>query len=227
MNGRTALLIGATGLIGGHCLDLLLKDKAYNKIITLGRRTLDRDDEKLIQHVIDFDALENSKELIKADDVFCCLGTTIKKAGSQEAFRKVDFTYPTEIAHIASQNGAEQFLIVTSIGANSKSLFFYNRVKGETEEAISKIDFKSIQIFRPSLLLGERKETRSGERWGEFFLTIFKFLLVGSLRKYRSIDSLEVAKAMVRMAKAKPSGVHIYESQKIKEVARYGTHDQE
>jgi len=225
MNGRTALLIGVTGLVGGHCLDFLLKDNNYSKVITLGRRRLERENEKLVQHVIDFDALEESKELVKADDVFCCLGTTIKTAGSQEAFRKVDFTYPTEIASLASQNGAEQFLIVTALGANSKSSIFYNRVKGETEDAISKIDFKSIQIFRPSLLLGDRKESRSGERWGEFFLTTFKFLLVGSLRKYRAIDASEVAKAMVRMAKAKPAGVHIYESQRIKEIARYGAHD--
>jgi uncharacterized protein YbjT (DUF2867 family) len=225
MDNRTALLLGATGLVGGHCLDLLLHDEAYERVITLGRKRIEREDAKLIQHIIDFDKLEEHTNLFQTQDIFCCLGTTIKTAGSQEAFRKVDFTYPTEAARIASQNGAEQFLIVTAAGANPKSFIFYNRIKGETEKAIKNFSFKSIQIFRPSLLLGERKEYRSGERVGEKLLSVFKFLLVGGLRKYRAIQANDVANAMVRMAKAKPSGVHVYESDRIKEIARYGKHE--
>lgn len=224
MDNRTALLLGATGLVGGHCLDILLQDETYEKVITLGRKKIELQNPKLIQHVVDFDNLEEHTNLFQARDVFCCLGTTIKTAGSQEAFRKVDFTYAVEAARIASQNGAEQFLIVTSSGANSKSFVFYNRVKGETEEAIKNFSFKSIQIFRPSLLLGERKEYRQGERISEKFLKAFKFLLVGGLRKYRAIQASEVAQAMVRMAKAVPQGVHVYESDRIKEIARYGQH---
>jgi uncharacterized protein YbjT (DUF2867 family) len=225
MNNRTALLLGATGLVGGHCLDLLLRDETYERVVTLGRRRIEREDAKLIQHIIDFDNLEEHANLFQAQDVFCCLGTTIKTAGSKEAFRKVDFTYPTEAARIASQNGAEQFLIVTASGANPKSFIFYNCVKGETEETIKKFSFKSVQIFRPSLLLGERKEYRFGERVGEKLLSVFKFLLVGGLRKYRPVQASEVAKAMVRMAKAKPQGVHVYECDRIKEIARYGKHE--
>jgi uncharacterized protein YbjT (DUF2867 family) len=224
MNNRTALLLGATGLVGEHCLDLLLQDDSYSQVITLGRKWLERDDTKLVQHVIEFDHLSDVASLIKAQDVFCCLGTTIKTAGSQEAFRKVDFTYPVEIARMASENGAEQFLIVTALGANAKSSFFYNRVKGEVEDAVRELRFKSVQIFRPSLLLGERKESRFGEKVGEQFLKAFKFLLVGGLRKYRAIKASDVAHAMVRMAKARPVGVHVYESDRIKEIARYGQH---
>lgn len=224
MNNRTALLLGATGLVGGHCLDLLLNDETYEKVVTLGRKKIERENPKLIQHIIDFDNLEEHAHLFQVQDVFCCLGTTIKTAGSQEAFRKVDFTYPVEAARLASQNGAEQFLIVTASGANAKSFIFYNRVKGETEEAIKSFSFKSIQIFRPSLLLGNRKEYRAGERVGEKILKAFKFLLIGGLRKYRAIQASEVARAMVRMAKAVPHGVHVYESDRIKEIARYGQH---
>lgn len=224
-NQTTALLLGATGLVGGHCLELLLQDEAYEKVITLGRKKIENENPKLTQHIVDFDELEEHANLFQAQDIFCCLGTTIKTAGSKEAFRKVDFTYPTEAARIASQQGAEQFLIVTSLGANAKSPIFYNRVKGETEEAIKTFPFESIQIFRPSLLIGERKEYRSGESVGEKVLSAFKFLLVGGLRKYRAILASEVASAMVRMAKAKPKGVHVYQSDRIKEIARYGKHE--
>ena len=224
MNNRTALLLGATGLVGGHCLDLLLKDDSYSQVITLARRGLERNDAKLVQHVVEFDNLSDYASLIKAQDVFCCLGTTIKAAGSKEAFRKVDFTYPVEIARMASENGTEQFLIVTALGANSKSSVFYNRVKGEVEDAVCQLDFKSVQIFRPSLLLGERDKSRLSEKVAEKFLKAFKFMLVGGLRKYRAIEASDVSQAMVRMAKAKPVGVHVYESDKIKEIARYGQH---
>ena len=224
MSKRTALLLGATGLVGKHCLELLLDDDFYEKVITLGRRKIEREHAKLIQHIIDFDNIEEYANLFQAEDIFCCLGTTMEAAGSREAFRKIDFTYTKEAARIVSQNGAEQFLVVTTSGANPKSFIFYNRVKGEIEEAIKKMSFESAQIFRPSLLLGERKEYRSRERVGERLLKGFKFLLVGGLRKYRPVKASDVARAMVRMAKARPHGVHVYETDRIKEVARYGQH---
>lgn len=130
MNDRTALLLGATGLVGGHCLNFLLNDESYGRVSVLGRRPLEREHPKLEQHLVDFDRLENSAELIQAQDVFCCLGTTIKKAGSQEAFRRVDFEYPLQSARVAARQGAERFLIVTAIGADPGSRIFYNRVKG-------------------------------------------------------------------------------------------------
>lgn len=215
-DSRTALLLGATGLVGGHCLELLLDDEDYEQVITLGRRDLDRKHPKLEHHLIDFECMTNCRDLIKARDVFCCLGTTIKKAGSQEAFRKVDFKYPYEVAMIARENGVEQFLLVSSIGADARSRVFYSRVKGELEEAIMSIPFDAVQIFRPSLLLGTRDEVRLGEQFAEKVSRFFSFMFVGPFAKYRPIHALEVATAMVKVAKEQPRGVNIYESGQIR-----------
>ena len=210
------MLVGASGLVGGHCLQFLLDDPEFEKVITLGRRELSTKHTKLEQHVIDFDRLNKYADLFKADDIFCCLGTTIKKAGSQEAFRRVDFGLPLEIANLAKAKDATQFLLVSSLGADSGSRVFYNRVKGELEEAISKIDFDAVQIFRPSLLLGERAEFRLGERIAEKVSRLFSFVFVGRFANYRPIQAHLVAAAMIITAKAQPSGVNILESAQIR-----------
>ncbi|MGH7451719.1 MAG: NAD(P)H-binding protein [bacterium] len=212
---KSALLLGASGLVGGHCLERLLYDAAYDKVIALVRKPLALHHIKLEQQVADFSRLQNNAHLMKAHDIFCCLGTTIKKAGSQAAFRQVDFTYPFEIAKIAAANGAEQFLIVTALGANPASRIFYNRVKGEVEAAITALAFRAVHIFRPSLLLGERQEIRLGERTAERVAKIFSFLFVGSLRKYRPIEASVVAAAMIAVAKRNLAGVDIFESDQI------------
>ena len=215
MDKRAALLVGATGLVGGHCLNYLLKDDKYHQIVALTRRNLDFRNPKLEQYIVDFDRLENYTDQIKADDIFCCLGTTIKKAGSQEAFRQVDYHYPLQIAKLAVKNGARQFLLISSLGANKDSKIFYNRVKGEIEAAIREIPFYGIQIFRPSLLVGERAEYRTGEKVGEFFLKMVKPVMIGKWKKYRAITAANVAKAMVEIAKTDLKGIHIYESNQI------------
>lgn len=216
---RTALLLGATGLVGGHCLDLLLKDKAYAKVVSIGRRETAREDPRLEQHTVDFERLEDYSELMRADDLFCCLGTTIKKAGSREAFRRIDFRYVRDSARIASGNGAEQFLLVSALGADSGARIFYNRTKGEVEEAVAQSPFHGVQIFRPSLLLGERAEFRMGERVAEKAMKLFSFLLTGRLRKYRPVHARAVAQAMIEVAKQRPAGVNIFESERIVEIA--------
>lgn len=218
-NSRTALLLGATGLVGGHCLDLLLHDEAYSQVTTLGRRKLALEHPKLAQHVVDFEHLRDYADSITGQDVFCCLGTTIKKAGSQEAFYKVDFHYPHEAARIARENGAKQFLLVSSLGADAESRIFYNRVKGEVEEAVSRLDFEGVQIFRPSLLLGERAEFRLAERVAEKLARVFSFLFIGALKKYRPVDARDVAHAMIKIAREQPAGVNIYESDRIRLIA--------
>ena len=215
---RTALILGASGLIGGHCLGLLLRDEAYDQVIVLVRKSLLKNHPKLTQHEVNFDALSEHANLLKADDIFCCLGTTIKKAGSQEAFRKVDFTYAHEAAKLAAHNGATQFLLVSSLGADAKSSVFYSRVKGEIEAAISALNFESVSIFRPSLLLGERTEFRLAERIMEPLAKAFSFFLIGSLRKYRAIEARTVAAAMIEIAKAKTQGVNVYESDRIQKI---------
>lgn len=220
MNTRKALLLGASGLIGRHCLTLLLQDEAYDEVITPVRKPLPQTHPKLTQHGVNFDRLQEYTALLKANDVFCCLGTTIKKAGSQEAFRRVDFTYAYEAAQLAVNNGAEYFLLVSSLGADANSSVFYSRVKGELENAISALPFAAISIFQPSLLLGERTEFRLGERIAEPLAKALSFLLLGPLRKYRPIEARTVASAMIKIAKSQPKGVKVYESDRIQELGQ-------
>jgi uncharacterized protein YbjT (DUF2867 family) len=218
-DGRTAILLGATGLVGGHCLDLLLEDSAYGRVVSLGRRKKGREHYKLEEHVVDFERLEDSRQFFRGDELFCCLGTTIKKAGSQDSFRQVDFTYVREAARVASACGTGQFLLVSALGASSSSSIFYNRTKGETEEAVAGFPFNAVQIFRPSLLLGERGEFRLGERVAEKAMQLFSFLLAGPLRNYRAIQARAVAEVMIKVAHERPLGVNIFESDRMAEIA--------
>jgi uncharacterized protein YbjT (DUF2867 family) len=205
---RVALVAGSTGLIGNQLLELLLNDSYYSKIIALSRKTLPITNPKLENIVLEVDQLGSYPQL-KADDVFCCLGTTMKQAGSKAAFRKVDFDYPLKVAKTLKDNGAQQFLLVSALGANKNSSIFYNQVKGEVEEAIASVDFKALHIFRPSLLLGSRKEQRSGEDAAKAFYKIFGFLIP---QKYQGIESIKVARAMQTLATKELSGKFIYES---------------
>ncbi len=215
MPKKTALLLGASGLTGGHCLDYLLNDEHYKQVITLVRRPLPIEHPKLIQHQVDFNQLNDCLADSKINDVFCCLGTTIKKAGSQKAFYEVDYTYPTEIAKLSLANGAEQFLLISAIGANPGSSAFYNRVKGEVEEEIARYGFKGFYVFRPSLLLGKRQERRPAEEFGEKFSRWFSFIFIGAWKQYKPVASRAVAYAMVKVAKKQPHGKQIIESNLI------------
>jgi uncharacterized protein YbjT (DUF2867 family) len=220
MTERIALLAGATGLVGGHCLERLLAEPAYTRVITLGRRPLDRADPKLEQRVVELDRLGTvGVEFPRATDVFCCLGTTMKQAGSEAAFRQVDFTYVVSLAGLALGSGARQFLLVSSLGASPTSRIFYSRVKGETEKAVTALPFEGRQIFRPSILVGERAERRAGESLGIAVMRGTAFAMVGPLRKYRPIAAATVAEAMVRVALRASRGVYIYESDEIERLA--------
>jgi uncharacterized protein YbjT (DUF2867 family) len=216
---KSALLIGASGLVGGHCMQFLLEESSYTHVVVLVRRPLSITHDKLVQHVVDFSELETLGECLTADDVYCCLGTTIKKAGTQDAFRKVDFDYPIKIAALTQHLGANQFLIVTSLGADPHSRIFYNRVKGELEEAIRKISFSTINVFRPSFLLGDRTEHRTGEKAGAYIMSGLKYVMLGPFRKYRPIQAHDVAKTMVQVAQKNLKGVNIFESMQIQEIA--------
>ncbi len=215
---RTALVVGATGLIGGHLLNYLLENETYSEVKALVRRPLEREHPRLTQVVVNFDDLQAHETDMQVNDVFCCLGTTIKKAGSQKAFRKVDYDYPLDVARLAARQGAQQYLIVTALGADKNSLIFYNRVKGEVERDLIKIPFKSIHIMQPSLLLGQRAESRLGEQLGEVVLGAASVLLRGPLKKYRAIEGRVVAFAMQHLATQLWAGVHVHESDKIQEV---------
>jgi uncharacterized protein YbjT (DUF2867 family) len=210
---KTALLIGATGLIGGQLLTKLLHSPYYSKVTVLTRRALEIRNTKLSEVIFDFDAPDAS--VVKADDIFCCLGSTIKKAGSREAFKKVDYEYPLRIAKLAKLNGATKYLIVTTMGADAKSSIFYNRVKGDIEQALRDLSFPCLHILQPSLLLGDRQETRTGEKTGELLMTVFKPLMIGPLKKYRAIASEKVANAMVALAKNPEEGIFVHNSEEL------------
>ncbi len=212
--GRSALVLGGSGLVGGHGLRRLLDDPGYARVIAVGRRRLPLAHPKLEQAVVDFERLD-AENWPRVDDVFCCLGTTIKAAGSQAAFRRVDYDYALDSARLSVEKGARRLLLVSALGADPASRFFYNRVKGELEAAVARLPFESVAILRPSLLLGEREKPRVGERFAERALKALSFVLIGRLKKYRAIAASQVAAAMVREARQASPGVRILESDRI------------
>ncbi len=217
---KTALLFGATGLVGNYCLQFLLQSDAYKEVIIFTRKDVPINHKKLTKHVIDFDELLQYKDWIKGDDLYCCLGTTIAKAGSKAAFQKVDYTYTYEIAKMASKNKVSQLLLVSAVGADRESLFFYNRVKGKLEDAIKKLDFWALHIFQPSVLLGERNENRFGEQLAGMLGKGFDYLTNGMLNKYRPIEADLVAQAMINAAQEIRAGQHIYPSHWLQDIAK-------
>ena len=217
---RIALVSGASGLVGGHLLPLLLADAAYERVITLARRQVDTRHVKLDQRVLDLGALDAVADPPHVDDAFCCIGTTIKKAGSQEAFRRVDYDYVLAFARAAQRAGARQFLLVTALGADPASRIFYSRVKGEIEQAVRELPFQGIHIFRPSFLMGERAEARLAERIGVPVARVVAPLLIGPLRRYRPIKAADVARAMLQVAKEAPRGPNVFEYDGIIAAAR-------
>lgn len=192
-----AVIVGSTGLVGKSLLEQLNSDAAFTQVIALVRKKTNHGFEKVKEIEVDFENLPSST-FVDAAIVFCCLGTTIKKAGSQEAFRKVDFEYPFNTAKIAKSQGVESFAIVTAMGSDASSSIFYNRVKGEIEKALNDLKFERLGVFRPSMLLGDRTETRIGERVGQVVINLFGFLIP---KNYKAIDAQKVASAMVKFAK--------------------------
>jgi uncharacterized protein YbjT (DUF2867 family) len=172
----------------------------------------------LTQYIVDFDKLETYKELVVGDDFFCTIGTTIKKAGSQKAFRKVDFEYPRQFAAFALQNRVKQFLIISSLGADVNSGNFYLKTKGEIQDFLKDCNFESVAVLQPSLLLGNRTEFRFGEKVGAFFMRTLSFLFLGNLKKYKPIEGKTVAKALLKIAQINNTGFKIYESDVIQEI---------
>ena len=206
---KIALVAGSTGLIGNQLIELLLSDPYYSKVIAISRRPLSIVHDKLENVVLEIDQLANHRQLT-ADDVFCCLGTTMKQAGSKEAFRKVDFDFPFQLAELLRANGAKQYLLVSALGSNKNSSIFYNQVKGEVEEAITKLSYNCLHIFRPSLLTGPRKEKRAGE---DVAKVVYKYLGFLIPTKYKSIESIKVARAMQVLARENKVGIFFHESE--------------
>lgn len=217
-SNKIALVFGASGLVGGHLLEELAKNRNYEKIYSFGRRKLGINDSKTEEVIIDFNKMSDFGHLIKGDDIFICLGTTIKAAGSQEAFRKVDFEYIYQAAQIALQNGTHQLLLISSAGADASSSVFYNKVKGETEDGVKQMPFWSIKIFQPSLLLGEREESRLVEGIGQIFGRIINKFTTDLFDLYQPVEAENVARAMVIAAQELEGGQKTYESHVIRKM---------
>ncbi|WP_100407509.1 oxidoreductase [Bacillus solitudinis] len=220
MTEKMALIVGATGLVGKELITILLNQKEYKKVTALVRKPLGFTHPKLEEKIIDFDQLDEFVIPFRVDDVFSCLGTTIKKAKSQETMYKIDVTYSLAIAKLTKKVGAKQFLFISSPYANSKSSVFYTRMKGKLEEEVRKIDFDSISIFRPSLLLGKRQEFRLGEKMAEGVFSALSFLFIGPVKKFKGIQGKTVANAMFKAAQMNQGGVTIYSSDQIEELGK-------
>lgn len=197
---KTAVVFGATGLVGKELVKALLNNSLYGKIVIVARKTLPIVDQKLEQLLLDdFSDLANFHNRLKANEYFCCIGTTIKTAGSQEAFRKVDFEIPLQVAKLAQELRIQNLVIISSIGADAKTDNFYLRTKGEMEHAVKEAYKGNLKIVRPSLLIGDRHEFRFGERVAVFIMKLLGWLFVGPLKKFRGIKARAVANAMIRV----------------------------
>ena len=207
---NSAVVIGATGLVGRECVKQLAARPEFERVTALVRRALpdDLQSPRLQTVLIDFDRLDERPDVFQASHVFCALGTTIKQAGSEERFRQVDFEYPLQVARLALAAGARHFLLVSSVGASPTSRGFYLRVKGELERAIVALGFPSVTVVRPSLLLGDRKESRLGEELAIRLSWAFP-------RKYRAVHVRDVARALVNAAIEDRPGVRIIENAEI------------
>ncbi|UYZ22834.1 oxidoreductase [Mesobacillus jeotgali] len=220
MAGKAALIAGATGLIGKELLQFLLNGNEYDKVVAIVRRPVEINHPKLDERIVDFDQLDQYNEVFSVDDVFCALGTTIKKAKTKEAMWKIDVDYPVAIARLASSQGAKKFLLVSSMNADPESPIFYPKMKGKLEEEIKQIPFETTAIFRPSLLLGERDEFRLGESAAAAIFTKVPFLFKGPLKKFKAIEGRTVASAMYQAAQKDAPGLTVYPSEKIHEMGR-------
>ena len=212
----TATLVGATGLIGNYLLEELLNDPFFDTVRILIRRPIDITHPKLEKKIVDFN--DNDSLLValsNSDVMFCAIGSTMKKVkGNKEAYRKIDFDIPVKLARLCKMTGCEKFILVSSAGANSKSRNFYQRLKGETDEAVKSVGLKTVHIMRPSLLLGERKEFRLGENIGKAVMTSLSFLIP---EKYKAVQGKDVAKVMLVLAKKNDEEVLVHENREIRD----------
>lgn len=198
MSSNTAIVIGSTGLVGSHLVELLSESSAFNKVVSITRRPVDYESAIVENHVIDFTRLSDYSALFVGDVFFSCLGTTAKQAGSLAAQRLVDFDFQLEAVKLAKQQGVAHYLLVSSSGANASSLSPYLKMKGELEHAVEALDFDTTTILQPSLLLGERTDARLAEGLASFIMP--KVCKLPGLKKFRPIRGADVAKKLVERA---------------------------
>ena len=215
---KSAILLGATGLTGGYLLNILLNDPNYTKVKIFSRSSVGFEHEKLEEHLIDLLKLENHKENFTADEVYCCIGTTKSQTPDKETYKKIDFGIPVAAAKICRENKIDKFLVISALGADANSSVFYNKVKGEMQHEVLEQGIAHTYIFQPSLIAGDREEDRFFENLAIKGMKVLNNLLVGSLKKYRSIHPETIAKAMHKCASAGYTKILI-ESDEIQKLA--------
>jgi len=217
MNQKTAIIIGATGLTGSLLLKRLIADDRYTTIKLFSRRASGNRSPKIKEFIGDVLQLEQFKKDFRADELFCCVGTTSAKTKDRAVYRAIDFGIPFNAARLAKENNIPTFLVISSMGADAKSNIFYSRTKGEMEQAVLDQKIDNTYILRPSLILGERGERRIGESAGAFVMKLTNSLLVGKLKRYRAIKADCIAAAMIELANSLPD-MQIVQSDVIQEL---------
>lgn len=217
--GKTAIILGATGLTGGKLLEMLLEDPDYDKVKLFSRSSVGLSHPKLEEYLGDMLQLQKFEKEFLGDIVFCCIGTTKSKTPDKEFYKKIDFGIPKSAAELARNNNIKAFIVVSALGANAKSSVFYNRIKGEMEQAVLEAELPKTYILQPSLIGGKRKEKRVGEWVFKQVMKLVNIALVGPLDKFRSISPEAIAKCMAWLAKNDYDEVRI-ESDKIKQIAQ-------
>lgn len=215
---KSAIILGATGLTGGALLQNLIRDPRYNKIILFSRSKTEIKHGKVEEHLVDLFKPEDQKSTFIANEVFCCVGTTKQKTPNKEIYRKVDYGIPVTAAKLCKENKIENFLVISALGADTESRFFYNRTKGEMEKVVLKQKIKNTYIFQPSLITGKREEKRPMEFIWKQFMKMANFLMFGPLKKYQGIPAETIAKAMITVANQGYKRIRI-ESDEIKKIA--------
>jgi len=216
---KKAIIIGSTGLIGKSLIELLLQSNEFGEVIALVRKPTNAKNKKVKFIETDFKDLSLIEQYLNGDVLFICIGSTMAKAGSKEAFLKIDYNIPVDVAHLAKEKGVKSCVVVSSLGADAESANFYLQTKGKMEQAIEKLSFQSTSIMRPSILFGDREEFRLGELFGKFFMKLMGPFFLGPLKKYRGIQAKTVAQAMINSSLNTYSGLKNYESNEIEIIA--------
>ncbi len=216
--GKTAIILGATGLTGNILLNKLIADSNYSKIKLFSRNSVNIASDKIEEFIIDVLQLEEYTKDFIADEVFCCIGTTAAKTKDKKLYKAIDYGIPVTAAKIAKQNEIQTFIVVSAMGADANSSIFYNRIKGEMEQNVLKQNIRNTYVLRPSLIGGNRKENRLGESIGKGLMCFLNPFMIGGLKKYKMIHPKKIAKCMQVLANTKPNN-SIFASNEIEEIS--------